>query len=53
MVVIHYASNFGVGEGAVYSEILECSWGDIKEFADFIGFEPLFCLLRFGFNDFF
>jgi hypothetical protein len=29
MIVIHYASYFGVGEGAVDAEVLEGSWGDV------------------------
>jgi hypothetical protein len=53
MVIIHYAAYFGVGESSVDAEVLKCAWRDVKEFADFIGFEPLFCLLGFGLNDFF
>jgi len=29
MVIIHDASYFGVGEGAVDAEVLEGSWGDV------------------------
>jgi hypothetical protein len=29
IIIENYATNFGVGEGAVDAEVLEGSWGDV------------------------